>query len=697
MSSIYNYSNKGKKLSFDTKELTPTELESFKKMSATEKRRFIESHNLEAESPMFNEIQIKSTTQYKPQNEKYNQYLWSKMKKEELTEYMKAHPELALEKVGNIKNDLLQHTKYISINDLNDDMITLTDLQKQFMEQVKELENISSNVNILNKTISSEFSKLKVNLDNVLKAVNDPLKGNINDIINKYNNDLKVLEALDKNKIDELINLMKEKNDTQILDNIDKNINRIKTVIGDITSNKITTDELVKLLSDSQAKQQLMDILKESYKANMDDIMKEYNINVKTLDAIKTTMDTVNKTNAENMNEQMKMKELNTMIKTIYDSLAAINNTFQLIKRDYMNYNWYRGKPFDTLGNDLMNTYKDLNKQSATVLECLKEPYFHDIINDLDARDINERQLIKLFTVASFIIFNASQNPLIQEWMTQHSNVGKGLKKNSTDDKIFKLQNEIIYLYKLLFKLIYLIKNSKLQSQRIQSQPQSIPQPQQQRIQSQTQLQQQPQRLQQPQNQPQQQPQNQPVPQPQNQPQNQPQPQRQDELDNLLNEIQQLQNEPQPQRQDELDNLLNEIQQLQPQNQHQNVLNELLNEPQNEIPIPPPIQNEIPIPQPDNLRPAQQPEPQNEILQAQPDNLLNQIQNFNLANLRPAQLNQNQPIPQQPEEQNDLSAMLFNALQSRRGDIEYSEESEESEESAGLRIIKFSDLIKNIK
>ena len=696
MSSIYNYSNKGKKLSFDTKELTPTELESFKKMSATEKRRFIESHNLEAESPMFNEIQIKSTTQYKPQNEKYNQYLWSKMKKEELTEYMKAHPELALEKVGNIKNDLLQHTKYISINDLNDDMITLTDLQKQFMEQVKELENISSNVNTLNKTISSEFSKLKVNLDNVLKAVNDPLKGNINDIINKYNNDLKVLEALDKNKIDELINLMKEKNDTQILDNIDKNINEIKTVIGNITSNKITTDELVKLLSDSQAKQQLMDILKESYKANMDDIMKEYNINAKTLDSIKTTMDTVNKTNVENMNEQMKMKELNTMIKTIYDSLYAINNTFQLIKSDYRNYNWYRGKPFDTLGNDLMNTYKDLNKQSATVLECLKEPTFRDIVNDLDARNINERQLLKLFTVAEFILINASNNQLIQEWMTQHSNVGKGLKKNSTDDKIFKLQNEIIYLYKLLFKLIYLIKNSKQQPQRIQ-QPQTQLQPQ--RIQQpQPQTQQQPQRIQQPQNQ-----QPQPVPQ-QLQPQNQ---QRQDELDNLLNEIQQLQNEPQPQRQDELDNLLNEIQQFQPQNQHQNVLNELLNEPQNEIPIPPPIQNEIiQQPQPDNLlnqiqnfnlanlRPAQQPEPQNE---PQPDNLLNQIQNFNLANLRPAQFNQNQPIPQQPEEQNDLSTMLYNAIQARRGDIEYSEEGEESEESAGLRIIKFSDLIKNIK
>ena len=672
MSSIYNYSNKGKKLSFDTKELTPTELESFKKMSTTEKRRFIESHNLEAESPMFNEIQIKSTTQYKPQNEKYNQYLWSKMKKEELTEYMKAHPELALEKVGNIKNDLLQHTKYLSVNDLNDDMITLTDLQKQFMEQVKELENISSNVNTLNKTISSEFSKLTVNLDNVLKAVNDPLKENINDIINKYSNDLKVLEALDKNKIDELINLMKEKNDKQILTDINNNINEIKTSINNITSNKITSEELVKLLSDSQAKQQLMDILKESYKANIDDIMKEYNINDKTLNAIKATMDAVNKTNVENMNEQMKMKELDTMIKSIYKSLACINNTFQLIQVDYNNHNWYRGKPFNKLGDDLMNKYKDLDKQSATVLECLREPTFNNVINSLDNRNINERQLTRLFNVATMILTTASNNSLIQEWMNQHPNIGEGLKKNSTDDKIFKLQNEIIYLYKLIFKLIYLIKNSKSQPQN-----QIQPQPQQQRIQPQPQNQIQPQ--------PQPQPQQQRI-QPQPQPQRIQQPQQnkaEDELDNLLNEVQQLHNEPQPQRQDELDNLLNEVQQFQPQNQHQNVLNELLNEPQNEIPQPPPIQNEIPQPQ------------------AQPDNLLNQIQNFNLANLRPAQFNQNQPIPQQPEEQNDLSVMLYNTLQSRRGDIEYSEDENENEfeneESAGLRIIKFSDLIKNIK
>ncbi len=278
----YVYTNKSKKLTFDLNELTDGEKKKFNKLNDTQKRQFIAAFKLNEEVQFPDEVQVKTTKEYTP-NEKYNKLVITKSKSDELNKFVnnikKYSPENLNTKIKDIKDVILKYTEHITADDLNEainknENMTISDLNKLYIDKVNEL-NISQaeNVNI-SQANKVNFDKLLLDVNKLTKIIDDPLKNSLKEIVNKYSNNDEIIEAADKNDIAKLITELEKQRDTKLLDEIKDNIDFIIANIGNLFGDvEMTQDEILEILKNKDEVKELKEMINSEFK-DMKDLIK---------------------------------------------------------------------------------------------------------------------------------------------------------------------------------------------------------------------------------------------------------------------------------------------------------------------------------------------------------------------------------------------------------------------------------------
>lgn len=267
----YIYTNKSKKLTFDLNELTDEERKKFNKLNDTQKRQFIAAFKLNEEAQFPDEVQVKTTKEYTP-NERYNKLVNVKNKSDEIKKFIQRNPEFKDYKLKDIKEVLLTYTKFITADDLaqallkNED-ITISDLNKLYIDKVNEL-NISQaeNVNI-SQANKVNFDKLLLDVNKLTSIIDDPLKNSLKEIVNKYSDNNEIIEAADKNDIAKLITELEKQRDTKLLDEIKGNIDylqiQLDNIFGDVG---MTQNEILEILKNKDDVKELKEMINKTYK-----------------------------------------------------------------------------------------------------------------------------------------------------------------------------------------------------------------------------------------------------------------------------------------------------------------------------------------------------------------------------------------------------------------------------------------------
>lgn len=312
--SKYVYTNKSKKLTFNLNELTDEEKKKFNKLNDTQKRQFIAAFKLNEEVQFPDEVQIKTTKEYSP-NERYNKLVITKTKSDELNNFIKKNPGIENEKVKDIKDIILRYTDKITADDLaqaiakNED-ITISDLNKLYIDKVKEL-NISQaeNVNI-SQANKVNFDKLLLDVNKLTSIIDDPLKNSLKEIVNKYSDNNEIIEAADKNDIAKLITELEKQRDTKLLDEIKGNIDYLQIQLDNIFGNVgMTQDELLEILKNKDDVKELKEMINSEFK-DMKDLIK---VN-ETLNEI------MKKTNEGTITHEKALKDLLPIVYQIYNA-----------------------------------------------------------------------------------------------------------------------------------------------------------------------------------------------------------------------------------------------------------------------------------------------------------------------------------------------------------------------------------------
>lgn len=396
-SNVYKYMNKGKLQTFNLDELTPEQRAKFNKMGDTQKRRYIASFKLSNESPMFDIEQVKTTNQYKPQNEKTNKWLLEKRKKEELDKLIKSDEALKNEKVKDVKDIIIAYTNYITADDLleainKNENMTIGELQQLYIDKVNELNiNNAENVNI-SKAENVNFNKLALDINKLTKIIDDPLKDSLKDIVNKFGTNEAILNAADKNDIVGLIEEIKKINsDDKTIKDINDKMDFIIQSMELLGMGQITRKELQELLTSKSDKEELIKLIKEEFGA--------VNESIKSLKDDKMLLQIINdiKHNKELTHEQKQhiwsacrsifadIKEFNPNTKNDIESeiIQLINGAYVMERGELKfsipraieitnqlinNYNNYYNRAFKSTQKNKFNNYLDILKSIQPVL-----------------------------------------------------------------------------------------------------------------------------------------------------------------------------------------------------------------------------------------------------------------------------------------------------------------------------------------
>lgn len=274
----YVYTNKNKKLTFDLNELTDEERKKFNKLNDTQKRQFIAAFKLNEEVQFPDEVQVKTTKEYTP-NEKYNKLVNAKNKSDELNKFVQRNPEFKDYKVKDLKDIILTYTTHITANDiaqalLKNEEMTISDLNKLYIDKVNEL-NISQaeNVNI-SQANKVNFDKLLLDVNKLTKVIDDPLKNSLKEIVNKYSDNTEIIEAADKNDIAKLITELEKQRDTKLLDEIKGNLDYLQIQIDNIFGNiGMTQEEILEILKNKDDVKELKEMINSKFE-DMKDLIK---------------------------------------------------------------------------------------------------------------------------------------------------------------------------------------------------------------------------------------------------------------------------------------------------------------------------------------------------------------------------------------------------------------------------------------
>ena len=274
----YAYTNKNKKLTFDLNELTDEERKKFNKLNDTQKRQFIAAFKLNEEVQFPDEVQVKTTKEYTP-NEKYNKLVNAKNKSDELNKFVQRNPEFKDYKVKDLKDIILTYTTHITADDiaqalLKNEEMTISDLNKLYIDKVNEL-NISQaeNVNI-SQANKVNFDKLLLDVNKLTKVIDDPLKNSLKEIVNKYSDNTEIIEAADKNDIAKLITELEKERDAKLLDEIKGNLDFIMTNIGSLFGDVgMTQNEILEILKNKDDVKELKEMINSKFE-DMKDLIK---------------------------------------------------------------------------------------------------------------------------------------------------------------------------------------------------------------------------------------------------------------------------------------------------------------------------------------------------------------------------------------------------------------------------------------
>jgi hypothetical protein len=359
----YIYTNKSKKLTFDLNELTDDERKKFNKLNDTQKRQFIAAFKLNEEVQFPDEIQVKTTKEYTP-NERYNKLVNVKNKSDEIKKFIQRNPEFKDYKLKDIREILLTYTTHITADDLaqalskNED-ITISDLNKLYIDKVNEL-NISQaeNVNI-SQANKVNFDKLLLDVNKLTSIIDDPLKNSLKEIVNKYSDNNEIIEAADKNDIAKLITELEKQRDTKLLDEIKGNIDYLQIQLDNIFGNVgMTQDEILEILKNKDDVKELKEMIKKAYKQT------NQNINQK----INTIIAKLNQSSDEASYES----NIRTIIELISQMLQKADN-YPIYQIDFPDNTAYGDLAVEMIRNGNFNYgISDITKNGADVVPSYK-------------------------------------------------------------------------------------------------------------------------------------------------------------------------------------------------------------------------------------------------------------------------------------------------------------------------------------
>ena len=445
----YVYTNKSKKLTFDLNELTDDERKKFNKLNDTQKRQFIAAFKLNEESQFPDEVQVKTTKEYTP-NERYNKFVNVKNKSDELNRFVnnikKYSPEDLNTKIKDIKDVILKYTTHITADDLNEainknENMTISDLNKLYIDKVNEL-NISQaeNVNI-SQANKVNFDKLLLDVNKLTKVIDDPLKNSLKEIVNKYSNNDEIIEAADKNDIAKLITELEKQRDTKLLDEIKGNIDFIIANIGNLFGDiGMTQDEILEILKNKDDVKELKEMINSEFK-DMKDLIK---INESLNEIMKES-------NKGTISHDKALKELLPIIKQIY-------NTYGRDARDnVVDERYMTNVPSYTIisNGEKSNTYKiyhDDDKLTdgdiAILTEFVKnaDKLVYNPIGTSRAKDERMKKFVDMLIQIKNILYPQEEGEGIKDFF-------KGVKNVSKINEIESMKNELIKINERLSKL----------------------------------------------------------------------------------------------------------------------------------------------------------------------------------------------------------------------------------------------------
>lgn len=439
----YVYTNKSKKLTFDLNELTDDERKKFNKLNDTQKRQFIAAFKLNEEVQFPDEVQVKTTKEYTP-NERYNKLVITKTKSDELNNFIKKNPGIENEKVKDIKDIILRYTDKITADDLaqallkNED-ITISDLNKLYIDKVNEL-NISQaeNVNI-SQANKVNFDKLLLDVNKLTSIIDDPLKNSLKEIVNKYSDNNEIIEAADKNDIAKLITELEKQRDTKLLDEIKGNIDYLQIQLDNIFGNVgMTQDEILEILKNKDDVKELKEMINSEFK-DMKDLIKINN----SLNEI------IKETNKGTISHDKALKELLPIIKQIYNSYGRDARDDALDERYMTNVPSYTNISSNGEKSNIYKIVNDDNKLTdgdiAILTQFVKnaDKLIYNPIGTSRAKDERMKRFRDMLIQIKNILYPSQEGEGIKDFF-------KGVKNIS---EIESMKNELIKINERLSKL----------------------------------------------------------------------------------------------------------------------------------------------------------------------------------------------------------------------------------------------------
>ena len=230
---MYKYKIKGKEQTFDTSKLDEKDKLKWDKLGKIGKLRMIEAYNLTDKSGVPGDYIDIKVAKDKPQNERLAKLRIEEQKKNELDKIKKDNNLDNTTKISDmVENNMTDEQKTLFNEDIrkltnSSPNATIGDLMNIYVDKIEQLTaNDIGTINAKNiDTINaSSVNKLMFDVKKLTDDLVNPLRPVLENLIERHGNDRRVLELADRNDIQGLMNELRNLNDTQTINEIQRRL-----------------------------------------------------------------------------------------------------------------------------------------------------------------------------------------------------------------------------------------------------------------------------------------------------------------------------------------------------------------------------------------------------------------------------------------------------------------------------------------
>lgn len=230
---MYKYKIKGKEQTFDTSKLDEKDKLKWDKLGKIGKLRMIEAYNLTDKSGVPGDYIDIKVAKDKPQNERLAKLRIEEQKKNELDKIKKDNNLDNTTKISDmVENNMTDEQKTLFKEDVtkltnSSPNATIGDLMNIYVDKIEQLTaNDIGTINAKNiDTINaSSVNKLMFDVKKLTDDLVNPLRPVLENLIERHGNDRHVLELADRNDIQGLMNELRNLNDTQTINEIQRRL-----------------------------------------------------------------------------------------------------------------------------------------------------------------------------------------------------------------------------------------------------------------------------------------------------------------------------------------------------------------------------------------------------------------------------------------------------------------------------------------